>query len=115
MKIKNIWLTAVFICLLPVLSQCDEGGYNKIGDVSVPDSMEVIKEGDVNVLVPKGGQLKQESSFLVKEVPDEYASRKFIAMEGYFNEIRMELEAQGKELKELREIVDRIAQEKIAK
>lgn len=112
MKMNKILPVLLLLCLLPVLSECEEDGYSKIGDVSVPDSMEVIKEGDVNVLVPKGSRLKKESSFLVKEVADEYASRKFADVDGYFSDIRMELEAQKAELKELRELVEQLIHEK---
>lgn len=115
MKTKKLWLSIIFLCIFPMLSECGEEEYKMIGNVSVPESMDVVKEADVNILVPKDGQLKKESSFLVKEEPDEYASRKFIEMEGYLNDIRKELEAQKKELKDLREVVEKIAQEKVEK
>lgn len=109
---KKILFVLILLIIFPTLSVCGDEEYKKIEDVNVPDSMEVIKEGDVNVMVPKGGQLNKESSFLVKEVPDEYASRKFIEMEAYFNDIKKELEEQRKELKDLKDILDKLLQEK---
>lgn len=100
------------LIVFPLLSWGEEERYSKIGDVSVPESMETVKAGDVNILVPKGSRLKQESSFLVKEVPDEYASRKFTDVESYLDEIRSELEEQKRELKELRELVQRMARDR---
>lgn len=99
-------MVMIFLCMLPALSRSNDDEYKKIGNVYVSDSVEVVKEADVNVLVPKGGQLQRQSSFMVKETPDEYAYRKFMEVEGYLKEIKNELEAQRKELNDLKEAVD---------
>ena len=98
--------------MIPVLAECYEEDGKKVSDVVMPDSMEIVKEGDVNVMVPKGGQVRKESSFLIKEDADEYASRRFSEMEIYLREIKNEIEAQKKELNNLKEAVENIKQEK---
>lgn len=113
MKAKEIWLAAIFLCMFPALSCGYEEDYKKIGrDVNVPDSMDVVKEADVNVMVPKGGRLRKESSFLIKEDADEYASRKFIDLEARFSQIEKEVESQKKDIKSLKETVEKVSQQK---
>lgn len=112
MRMKEIWLVAVFLCIITALSYGYEEESDKIGDVNVPDSMDVVKEADVNVMVPKGGKLRKESSFLIKEDADEYASRKFINVEERFSQLEKEVASQKKEIKTLQETVDKISQQK---
>lgn len=109
---KKIWLAVIFLCMFPILSECGEGEDRRSGDICVPDNMDVVKEADVNVLVPRGGQINKQSSFLVAETPDEYSSRKFVEMEYYLNNIRKEIEVMRRELMELRAIVGKVALEK---
>jgi hypothetical protein len=112
MKIKEIWLAAILLCIFTALSYGYEEDSNKIGDVNIPNSMDVVKEGDVNVMVPKGGQLRKESSFLVKEDADEYASRKFINLEARFSQLEKEVASQKKKIETLQETVDKLSQQK---
>lgn len=112
MKIKVIWLAAILLFVFTALSYSYEEDSNKIGDVNISDDMDVVKEGDVNVMVPKGGQLRKESSFLVKEDADEYASRKFSSVEARFSQLEKEVAAQRKAIKALQEKLDTISQPK---
>ena len=75
-----------------------EDGSSDNGDVIIPPGMEVIKEGDVNVVVPKGGRLRKQDSVMLIETADEYASRKFADTDDGFKKIEKELETQKKEL-----------------
>ncbi len=109
MKIKVTLLVAVLLWGFAAFSYgYDEEDSNKIGDVNVPGSMDVVKEADVNVMVPKGGQLRRESSFLVKEDADEYASRKFIDLEARFSRLEKEVMSQKSEIKTLQEKLNKI-------
>ena len=74
--------------------------------------MEVIKEGSVNVVVPKGGRLRKQDSVMLIETADEYAARKFKDTDDRFKKLEKELEAQrrelentGKELRDLKSVV----------
>lgn len=57
----------------------------------MPDTMQIVKEGDVGVVVPRGGRIRKESSFMVKEDPEDYASRKFSESETRFQMIEKEI------------------------
>lgn len=108
MKIKRLLFVICFLGMFPALSQCEDEGYKKIGSVYVPGSMDTIKKSDVNLIVPKGGQVQKQSSFLVGETPDEYSSRKFVDVEADIKDIKKELEAQKEELKKLKDIIEDI-------
>ena len=94
---KNI-IISLFICILSIGPACAEEGSSDGGDVIIPSGMEVIKEGDVNVVVPMGGRLRKQDSVMLIETADEYASRKFADTDNRFERIEKELEAQKKEL-----------------
>jgi len=112
MKKKEILLVTVLLSVFTALSYGYEEDYKKVGDVNVSDSMDVVKEGDVNVMVPKGGQLRKESSFLIKEDADEYASRKFISLEARFSQLEKEVASQKKKIETLQEAVDKLSPQK---
>lgn len=90
-----------------------EESLKKIGDVSVPENMDSIQEGNVSVLVPKGGMLEKKSSFMVTEPPDQYVARRFLEFEESFKRIDKELEEQKRELKELRDVLDEMKKSKV--
>ena len=48
---------------------------------AVPEGMEIVKSGDVSVLVPKGTKVRYEGSLLVTESIGEYTGRKFSEVE----------------------------------
>ena len=75
------------------------------GDVFIPPGMEVIKRGDVNIVVPKGGQLRKQDSVMLIETADEYASRKFMDADERFKKIEKELQVQKKEIEDLKSAV----------
>lgn len=115
---KMFFWTAVIvilILLMPLLCHADDDKYKKMGDVFVPSIMDTIRQGDVNVLVPRGGQLQKNSSFLVSEPPDEYVARKFIAADEHFKDIEKDIEDLKKEVDDLKSAVDSLKQEKDAR
>lgn len=65
--------------------------YAASDDIAMPDTMQIVKEGDVGVVVPRGGRIRKESSFMVKEDPEDYASRKFSESETRFQMIEKEI------------------------
>lgn len=107
MKLDNI-LIMVFLCTLFAWPSCGAEEDKKNGDVIIPPGMETIKEGNVEVVVPKGGQLRKQGSVMLIETADEYASRKFSDTEEHFKRIEKELEAQKKELEDLRKTIGRM-------
>lgn len=63
--------------------------------ISIPPGMEIIKSGDVNLLVPKGAVLSRVNDLIVLEGAEEYSARKFMIVEERLARIEEEL----KELK----------------
>lgn len=108
MNLKSIALLIVVIsCFLarPAAGVADSSS----GDnVLIPPGMEIIKEGDVNVVVPKGGQLRQQGSVMLIETADEYSARKFEDTDARFKALEKELAAQKKEVAGLRRMVARL-------
>lgn len=95
---RKIIIILSFICIISVSPAYGEEESPDSGDVIIPPGMEVIKEGDVNVVVPKGGRLRRQDSVMLIETADEYAARKFEDTDDRFKKIAKELETQKKEL-----------------
>jgi hypothetical protein len=91
-----------FICILFMNSAYGGEDSRDSGGVIIPPGMEVIKEGSVNVVVPKGGRLRKQSGVMLIETADEYASRKFEDADGRFKKVEKELDVQKKELEDLK-------------
>jgi len=94
-----------FMCIMSIMflspSYCEDQSSDN-GGVSIPPGMEIIKEGDVGVVVPKGGRLRKQGSVMLIETADEYASRKFEDADYRFTKIEKEIAVQKKELKDLK-------------
>lgn len=95
---KRIIFALSFSCILFISPAYGEEYDSDSGDVMIPPGMEVIKEGDVNVVVPKGSRLRRQDNVMLIETADEYASRKFEDTDERFKKIEKELEYQKKEL-----------------
>lgn len=80
-------------------------GHAASQDLSMPDTMQIVREGDVGVMVPKGGKVRKESSFMVKEDPEDYASRRFSESDGRFERIEKEIAAMKEEIESLKTAV----------
>ena len=93
-------LILIFLCNLCTCPICLAGDDEKNGDVIIPPGMETIKEGDVNIIVPKGGEIRKQSSVMLIETADEYSALKFLETESRFSNIENELEEQKNELEE---------------
>lgn len=65
-------------------------------DIQIPPGMEIIKSGDINLVVPKGSQMHKVNDLTLMESPEEYAARKFEVVERRLDEI----EKTQKEIKE---------------
>jgi len=108
---KKIIIILSFMCILSISPAYGEEEGPDSGDVIIPPGMEVIKEGDVNVVVPKGGQLRKQDSVMLIETADEYASRKFADTDDRFEKIEKELETQKKELGDLKGAVKKLEED----
>jgi len=82
-----------------------EGYSEKRDNVLIPPGMETIKEGDVNVVVPKGGRLRKQGSVMLIETADEYSARKFEDSDNRFKKMEKNIEAQKKYLRDLKDEV----------
>ena len=108
---QNILILS-FACILSISPVYGAEENRNSGDVIIPLGMETIREGNVNVVAPKGGQLRKQGSVMLIETADEYASRKFSDAEEHFKRIEKELETQKKELEDLKDIVKKLDTEK---
>jgi pyruvate/2-oxoacid:ferredoxin oxidoreductase beta subunit len=84
-------------------SLCGGEGDEENVDIAVPSDMEMIKEGDVNLMVYKGARMRKENDVIITETPDEYASRKFLDIEERFKRMEKELGDLKSAIKKLEE------------
>ena len=106
-------LVIIFLFVLYTYCQsCAEEEYRKVGSVLVPEGMDTLKRGDVNVLVPKGGRIYNQSSFAVGETPDEYSARKFMDNERHFAELEKKIEEQEVQINDLKKVIEKMLQNK---
>lgn len=90
----------LFICVLLTAPLCSAGDNV---DVVTSPGMETIKEGDVNLVVYKGGRPHKQGDVVMTETPDEYTSRKFSSVEEHLKRIEKELEDLKSMVKKLEE------------
>ena len=95
----KIMITLSFMCILFIIPAYGGEKSPDSGDAVIPPGMEMIKEGDVNLVVYKGGRLRKQGDVIIPEPPGEYVSRKFVETDDRFKKVQKELEAQKKELK----------------
>lgn len=111
----KLMMILCFACILFTdPAYCEEQSSDN-GGVGIPPGMEMIKEGDVNVVVPKGGRLRKQDSVMLIETADEYASRKFEDADGRFEKIEKELEACKKEIGDLKSAIKKLRRKCVEK
>jgi len=108
---QKIIITLFIICILFISPAYGAEGSSNSGDGAVPPGMESIKEGDVNVVVFKGGKMRKHVDVLMPETTDEYAARKFTDSDYRFEKIEKELAAQKNELSELKSAVKKLEED----
>lgn len=116
-NMRTLALISLFGLALYLTCRADDNEKN--GNVLIPPGMETIREGDVAVVVPKGGMLRKQGSVMLIETADEYAARKFLdvesqfkALQEAFEEQKNELEAQKKKLKYMGKNMEKLMREK---
>ena len=102
---KKIMIILSLVCILFISPACGEEESPDNVDVVISPGMETIKEGDVNLVVYKGGRLRKQGDVIIPEPTDEYASRKFSDADDRFKKIEKELEETEKELGDLKSAV----------
>lgn len=107
----KIIIILLFMCIISIGSAYGSEGNEKNPDVVVSPGMETIKEGDVNLVVYKGGRPHKQGDVLMTETPDEYTSRKFSDTEEHFKKIERELESQKKEIEDLKSAVKKLEED----
>jgi len=70
--------------------------------------LEIKKIGDVNVVVPKGGEVRREGGVVTIESTAEYAAEGFIKVNERLSKIEDEQTAIRNEMDHLKEVVDKI-------
>ncbi len=85
----------------------------------VPEGMEVLRAGNVRVIVPKGTKVSQKGNLITVEDISAYSARRFLEIEGRFTETEerlAEVEAREEELREeveqLKKALDEIYKKK---
>ena len=73
-----------------------------IESAPIPPGMEIVRSGDVSVVVPKGSQLRKMNDMFIIESPEEYAARKFEVVEHRLDQLEKDLAEMKKELKQQR-------------
>jgi len=103
---KAKFLLAAFILALSVISvfaQEETQEYTNQTNMDVGPGMEVIKHGNVNVIVPKGAKVREEGGKLTIEDIGDYTGRKF-------EETDQRLAAIEETQQELREKIEQLTQ-----
>ena len=73
-----------------------------IESAPIPPGMEIIRSGDVSVVVPKGSQLRKTNDLFVIESAEEYAARKFEVVEQRLDQLEKDQAEMKKELQDLK-------------
>ena len=71
--------------------------------------MQVIKTGDTNILVPKGGKPYIEPGRIYLESSDEYSARKFQDTESRIKKIEVKLDSLENDVEAIKQVVSKIA------
>lgn len=99
------------MCVLFIRCAYSEEESSDNGNLIIPQGMEVIKEGDVNLVVYKGGRMGKQGDVIIPESTTEYTSRKFLDTEEHFKKIEEELEKTEKELEDLKNAVKKLEED----
>lgn len=97
MKIVKIFIISSILVSLSAAAFAEDS-VRRTGDINAPPGMEVIKQGDVNVLVPKGSGTHKAGNLVVLESTDEYAARGFVERDNRMAKIESEVREQKKVL-----------------
>ncbi len=82
------------------------------GKVKIPEGMELIKSGTVNILVPKGAKVTKARGMVIVEDIGAYTGRRFMEMQERLEEIEAKEEELGKEVEQLKKALDEIKGDK---
>jgi hypothetical protein len=94
-RVKIFIVPFMLISFVPAAHAQDDTKTN--GDVRIPPGMEIIKQGDVNCLVPKGSTLRRNGNQVFIEGADEYAARGFSERDNRLNKLEADLNQQKKD------------------
>lgn len=108
---KKIMIILYFMCILFIRCVYGEEENSDNSNLIIPPDMEVIKEGDVNLVVYKGGRMGKQNDVIIPESPADYSSRKFLDTEEHFKKIEKELEETEKELEDLKSAVKKLEED----
>jgi len=106
-KWKIVFLLVSII--LFTVSAYAESEYDTQSDIRVRPGMQVIKTGDTNILVPKGGKPYTEPGRIYMESSDEYSARKFQDTENSIKKIDRDIEDLKKDMEVIKTVVSKIA------
>jgi hypothetical protein len=103
---KGYILAAVFIagfCLVLAFAQTEPQQNTNRTSMNVGPGMQVVKHGNISVIVPKGASVRQEGGQLMIEDIGDYTGRRF-------EEMDQRLAVMEETQAELREKIDQLAQ-----
>lgn len=108
---KNIIIFVTTVCILfcgsyPSFAEDVEDLPPGISEL--PQGMEIIKVGSANIIAPIGSRVYKQGTMIIVEPIEQYAARRFVAMEARFAVLERQLKEFQKDIQELKEIVDNI-------
>ena len=106
----KIALLLTLLCISSICPRCGAEDYKNTEDANTPPEMETLKQGTVNVMVPKGVQFRKQSTVTLIEDTDMYAARKFSETDGRFKNIEKEIEAQKNDIRDMKKIIENMNQ-----
>jgi hypothetical protein len=89
---------------------------DKLDDkIQTPPGMEIKKVGDLNIVVPRGAEVRrtEKVGLIFVESTDQYVSRQLLEMEDRFAKIEAEQEELKKEIELLKEAIDQLGRRSI--
>jgi len=110
---KRINLLVIFIFFSSILLVYAQE-YEKEEVMEPPQGMEILKVGNLNLMVPKGAQVRKKGSLIIVESTSEYVARKFLNVEERLAEIEAGQEDFRKEIMELKAALDEIQKTELA-
>ncbi len=108
---KNIIIFVTIVCIFfcgicPSFAEDAEDLPPGISEL--PQGMEIIKVGNANIIAPIGSRVYEQGTVIIVEPIEQYAARRFVAMEARFTTLERQQKKLQKDIQELKEIVDNI-------
>lgn len=108
---KNSIIFVITVCMLfcgSCPSFAEDASDLPPGISELPQGMEIIKVGNANIITPIGSRVYKQGTVIIVEPIEQYAARKFVAMETRFIVLEKQQKKLQKDIQELKEIIANI-------